>query len=147
MQVGIHERLLCAKFGVLKLLGSWVMSTSSFAYNSLDRGVSRSLTFFRRTSRSRHHSNLIFGTIFHINQELLCAKFGLLKRISSGDTKILSIFNKGLQAWSFTWLYVIPSYLTLTTYSNVQIWHRTASYGCRDVCKIWFEKTKDYESY
>ena len=72
------------------------MSTSSFAYNSLDRGVSRSLTFFRRTSRLRHHSNLIFGTLFHTNEELLCAKFGLLKRISSGDTKILSFFNRGL---------------------------------------------------
>ena len=73
------------------------MSTSSFAYNSLDRGVSRRLTFFHRRYRLRHHSNLIFGTLFDINEEILFAKFGLLKRISSGDTKILSFFNRGLQ--------------------------------------------------
>ena len=73
------------------------MSTSSFAYNSLDMGVSRRLTFLRRRSRLRHHSDLVFSRLFDINEEILCAKFGLLKSISTGDTKILSFLNRGLQ--------------------------------------------------
>ena len=81
------------------------MSTSSFAYNSLDRGVSRRLTFFHRRYRLRHHSNLIFGTLFDINEEILFAKFGLLKRISSGDTKILSFSTGACKV-----LYVILRY-------------------------------------
>ena len=146
MLVGIHERLLCAKFGVLKLVGSWVMSTSSFAYNSLDRGVSRRLMFFSPYVSLTSSLKLDFWQAFwHQWRDSLC-KIWAFKTHFFGRYKDFEFFQQGL-VWSLTWFYVIPSYLTLTTYSNVQIWHRTASYGCRDVCKIWFQETVSFENY
>ena len=63
--------------------------------------------FFRRRSRLRHHSNLIFNRLFDINEEILCAKFGLLKSISTGDTKILSFLNRGFGGLSLASLAIL----------------------------------------
>ena len=90
------------------------MSDSSFAYNSLGRGVSRRLTFFPRRDRLRHHSNLIFGMRFQTNEKILCTKFGLLKRISSGDTKILSFLAVACKV-----IYVILRYSVIAPVNDL----------------------------
>ena len=92
---GTEQRLkdveMCAKFGSKKSKASRVISR-------FRRFVICGISFRRLVICG---ISLIFGTLFHINKKLLCAKFGLLKRISSGDYKDFEFFQQGL-ASSFT---------------------------------------------